>query len=79
MSRKFDWTDERIQYLIEHFPMDSACDIADYIGCSDTLVSKKAKSLGLKKSPDFHRWNYLGRYVKHGVTRNEGKESGKTA
>ena len=67
MSRKFDWTEEKLAYLREHYPTDSADDIADVLGCSDSTVSYKAKSLGLEKSPDFHKWNYIGRYVKRGV------------
>ena len=67
MRRKFDWTDEKLAYLREHYPTDSADDIADVIGCSDSTVSYKAKQLGLEKSPDFHTWNYIGRYVKRGV------------
>lgn len=67
MGKRFEWTDEKIQYLMEHFPTETADDIADVIGCSDSTVSYKAKQLGLEKSPDFHKWNYIGRYVKHGV------------
>lgn len=67
MARKFDWTEEKLAYLMEHFPTETADDIADVIGCSDSLVSTKAKQLGLEKSPDFHKWNYIGRYVKRGV------------
>ena len=67
MTKKFDWTEEKLAYLREHFPTDSADDIADVIGCSDSTVSYKAKQLGLEKSPDFHKWNYIGRYVKRGV------------
>ena len=67
MTKKFDWTEEKLAYLREHFPTDSADDIADVIGCSDSTVSLKAKQLGLEKSPDFHKWNYIGRYVKRGV------------
>ena len=77
MSKKFDWTEERLQYLIEHFPNECGADIADVIGCSATTVCVKARSLGLKKSPDFHTWNYMGRYVKHGVIVREKYEEGK--
>ena len=67
MSRKFDWTEEKLKYLTEHYPNEPQDDIADVLGCSGTTVFAKAKSMGLKKSPDYHPWNYLGRYVKHGV------------
>ena len=67
MSYRVDWTEEKIAYLIEHYPTDTADDIADVIGCSDDTVSKKAKSLGLKKDPSFKKSNFIGRYVKRGV------------
>ena len=67
MGKRFEWTDEKIQYLREHYATETADDIADVLGCSDSTVSYKAKALGLEKSPDFHKWNYIGRYVKRGV------------
>lgn len=67
MPRRFDWTDEKLAYLREHYPTESADDIADVLGCSYPTVAYKAKQLGIQKSPDFHTWNYIGRYVKRGV------------
>jgi hypothetical protein len=67
MRRRFDWTDEKLAYLREHYPTESADDIARFLGCSYPTVSYKAKQLGIQKAPEFHTWNYIGRYVKHGV------------
>lgn len=64
MNNKIVWTESKLQYLIEHYPTDTANDIADVIGCSDFSVSRKAKELGIRKSPDFKRWNFIGRYIK---------------
>ncbi len=63
MNNKIVWTKSKLQYLIEHYPTDTANDIADVIGCSDFSVSRKAKELGIKKSIDFKRWNFIGRYT----------------
>ena len=63
MNKKIIWTESKLQYLIEHYPTDTANDIADVIGCSDFSVSRKAKELGIKKSTDFKRWNFIGRYT----------------
>ena len=71
MGKKIEWTEEKLEYIREHYPTEAASEIADAIGCSDTTVSVMAKKLGLTKSPDFHTWNYIGRYVKKGVVNNK--------
>lgn len=65
--RKFEWTDDMVAYLREHWPTGTAFDIAQVLGCSETTVSKKAKRLGIAKDPSFKRTNFIGRYVKRGV------------
>lgn len=62
MSR-FDWNEERLRYLTEHFPTESADDIADVVGCSNTTVRGKARELGLQKAPDYSTKKYIGRYT----------------
>lgn len=60
------WTDENIEKLRQMFPTMPATDIADEIGCSDCTVLIKARELGLKKDPSFHRNNYIGRFTGRG-------------
>ena len=67
MGRKFTWTEEKLQYLREHYPTEAGSDIADALGCSSATVSKKAHDLGIAKDPSFNRSNFIGRYVKRGV------------
>lgn len=67
MNKKVDWTEERIAYLREHYPTGTAQDIADFVGCSDDTVNRKAKQLGIKKDQSFKKSNFIGRYVKRGV------------
>lgn len=68
MNKRITWTEEKLRYLREHFAAEPACDIADALGCSTYTVSKKARELGLTKSPDFRRTSYIGRYVKKQTT-----------
>ena len=60
------WTAENIEKLRQMFPTMPATDIADEIGCSDCTVLVKARELGLKKEPLWHRNNYIGRYTRRG-------------
>ena len=46
---KIDWTEEKLQYLREHYPTGTAHEIADFVGCSDDTVNRKAKELGRQK------------------------------
>jgi len=66
MSRKnkIDWSSGIDAYIKEHYPYDTAVDIADYLGLSDTTVSQRAKKLGLKKDKSYDKANYRNRYVK---------------
>ena len=68
MSKKIDWTWERLETLRELYPTTPANDIALLIGCSDSTVINKAKKLGLKRDPSFSSHNFIGRY-----TKNRGK------
>jgi len=63
---KIDWTEEKLQYIREHYPTETAQDIADVIGCSDCTVNFKAKELGVVKAPSFRKSDFQGRYVKKG-------------
>lgn len=63
---KIDWTEEKLQYIREHYPTETAQDIADVIGCSDCTVNVKAKELGVSKAPSFMKSDFQGRYVKKG-------------
>lgn len=67
MARHIIWTEEKLAYLREHYPTEPANDIAEVIGCTDTAVSWKAKRLGIMKSPDFNKYDYIGRYVRKGT------------
>lgn len=64
MSNRIEWTEEKLQYLREHYPKGTAQDIADVIGCSDTTVNVKARALGIKKATTFRKSDFHGRYVK---------------
>ena len=66
MSNRIEWTEEKLQYIREHYPTETAQDIADVIGCSDCTVNVKAKDLGVSKAPSFRKSNFIGRYVKRG-------------
>jgi hypothetical protein len=68
--RKFDWTEEQLAYLREHYPTGTAFDIAEVIGCSETTVRLKAHALGIQKDPSFRRTNFIGRYVRRGVIKD---------
>lgn len=61
---KREWSNEEIAYLKEHYPFMPACDIADYLGVSNTTVSNKARELGLKKSESYNPKDFLCRHVK---------------
>ena len=63
---KIDWTEEKLQYIREHYPTETAQDIADVLGCSDCTVNVKAKELGVCKAPSFRKSDFQGRYVKKG-------------
>ena len=65
-NRKIIWTEEHIQYLRDNYPTQTAHDIADVIGCSDASVTLMARSLGIRKSPEFKKSDFIGRYVKRG-------------
>jgi hypothetical protein len=59
------WTQEMLDYLVDRFPKEAGCDIAEHLGISSTAVCRKAQSLGLKKGPDYDYRKYLKRYVKN--------------
>ncbi len=59
-----EWSDEEIAYLREHFPVESATDLADHFGLSYTTVRLKAMELGLKKAPGYSPKQFRNRYVK---------------
>ena len=61
---KIDWTEEKLQYLREHYPTGTAQEIADVVGCSDTTVNVKARELGIKKDRSFSKSAFRYRYVK---------------
>ena len=69
MRRRIEWTEEKLQYLREHYPTESAGDIADVIGCSTDTVIKKARALGIAKDPSFTTAAFIGRYVRLGKER----------
>ena len=58
------WSDEDLNYLREHFPVESATDLADHFGLSYTTVRLKAMELGLKKAPGYSPKQFRNRYVK---------------
>lgn len=72
--RHFDWTEEQIAYLREHYPTGTAYDIAQVIGCSESTVAKKARLLGIRKDPSFKRTDFIGRYVRRGVITKKTKD-----
>lgn len=62
--RPREWTKEETDYLVFHFPNECGRDIADHLGVSSTLVCRRAKELGLKKSAGYDRRRYNKRYVR---------------
>ena len=72
MSNRIEWTEERLQYLREHYPKGTAQEIADVVGCSDTTVNVKARELGIKKDPSFDKSAFRYRYARRKTKANEG-------
>lgn len=66
MSARIIWTEDKLHYLRDHFPTETAHDIADVLGCSSTSVLKKARELGVDKSPSFRKADFFRRYVDRG-------------
>lgn len=69
MAKRIEWTAEMLDCLERRYPTDSASDIADALGCSTSTVVNKARKLGIRKSQDFRRSDFIGRYVRHGRPR----------
>jgi hypothetical protein len=66
------WSEYELNYLIDHWPMDSAVDIGDHLGLNPVMVRNKAKEMGLEKAPDYDKRKYTFRYVKkykHNITK----------
>lgn len=61
------WSAEEERYLREHYPTESQCDIADYLGVSPGVVLKKVRELGLKKDSSWDRNAYNKRYTRNYV------------
>lgn len=49
------WTDDDTQLLTERFQSCTIEELADTIGCSESTISKHARSLGLKKDNPYGR------------------------
>ena len=54
---KINWSPEMIQELTQRFPYEFNKDIASLLGISWRSVVRKARELGLEKSPDFFETN----------------------
>ena len=67
------WTDAELKYLMDNYGTMAACDIADHLGVSDTLIHNKAKDLGLKKSKSWCQSSYTGRYVRNYKNNESGR------
>ena len=52
-TSKIELTQEQVQWLVKHFKHTKNDDIAAHLGCSQTTVHRYARSLGLKKTPQF--------------------------
>lgn len=50
-------------YIRERFPYSTAGDIADYLGCSDATVRKRARELGVVKREGYRSNDFQNRYV----------------
>lgn len=59
------WTEYELNYLMEHYPTESAVDIGDHLGISSQMVRTKAIKMGIKKSPDYDTRQFMHRYVKN--------------
>jgi HNH endonuclease len=60
---RFEWTEERLDSLINRYPNEKAEAVARDLGCSVQSVWGKAKRLGLQKSPAFLASEASGRIV----------------
>ena len=49
------WTDEKIAYLASHFPDEKNETLAKTLGISMRTIERKARELGLRKSPEMLR------------------------
>ena len=63
MTKKIQWTDGMLHKLRMLYPDHTIGDIADELGISSPTVSAKARALGLKRSEDFNRKTFNGRYT----------------
>lgn len=52
MKKGQEWTREQIDYLVEHYPRERACDIAHALGKSTQSVQHKACRLHLGKDKE---------------------------
>lgn len=66
MRKPYEWTEEKLRYLEQRFPIDATNDIARVLGCSGLTVLNKARSLGLRKSIEFRLNNSYRKYMKKG-------------
>lgn len=53
LSTRLYWSPQMIDYLIKNFANSSNQDLSDWIGYNEDVVTRKAKELGLKKSPEW--------------------------
>jgi hypothetical protein len=60
------WTKGQITTLRRMYPDSTLQDIAEATGQSVGAVYKKARLLGLQKSPEYNPHAFYGRYVKKG-------------
>ena len=62
-GKRLKFSPEDDKYLMEHYPTETAADIADHFGISYPAVTRRAKELGLKKAEGWSKSLFYKRYV----------------
>ena len=64
MSQRIEWTEDKLEYIREHFADESISDIAYELRLSPGVVKLKAVEMGLQKSENWTKRRYFNRYVR---------------
>ena len=62
---KFEFTEEELQYIRDHYPTDAQCEIAEHFHVSPPVIHRVALELGLKKADGHNRKQYYYHIVKN--------------
>lgn len=80
VKSKFKWTSGNIEIVKRLYPTTKTEIIAEKVGCNLSIVYKKARFLGLKKTEEFFKSDECGRLTKESVIGfNTRFKTGKTS